>query len=166
MDEQSIVNLYKDFSPQISRYLKRKLPLTEVDEILSDVFIEAIDSMPTLKKQSNLKAWIYKIAHNKIVDFYRKRKIKSFLLSQVPYLELFAKEINQPEFILEKNQIRDRIESAMTAIAQKYRNILRMHYEDQMPIKKIALVLNLTPKATESLLYRARMQFIKAYERT
>ena len=165
MDEQAVVTLYKTFSPGISRYLKTKLPLNEVDEILSDVFIEAVDSMPTLKKQTNLKAWIYKIAHNKIVDFYRKRKIKSFLLSQVPYLELFAKEINQPEFIMEKDQIRDKIESAMRTISKKYQNILRMHYEEQIPIKKIALALNLTPKATESMLYRARQHFINAYER-
>ena len=165
MNEQAVVSLYKNFSPGISRYLKNKLPANEVDEILSNVFIEAVDSMSTLKKQTNLKAWIYKIAHNKIVDFYRKRKIKSFLLSQVPYLDLFAKEISQPEFILEKNQIRDRIESAMREISQKYRNILHMHYEEQIPIKKIALVLSLTPKATESLLFRARQHFIKAYER-
>jgi RNA polymerase sigma-70 factor (ECF subfamily) len=165
MDEQAVVALYKNFSPGISRYLKRKLPANEVDEILSDVFMEAVDCLPRLRKQKNLKAWIYKIAHNKMVDFYRKKKIKSFLLSQVPYLELFAKEISQPEFVMEKNQIRDRIESAMKAIAKKYQQILRMHYEDQVPIKKIALVLNLSPKATESLLYRARMNFIKAYER-
>jgi len=165
MDEQAVVLLYNRFSPEITRYLKKKLPLNEVDEVLSDVFIEAVDSMPRLKKQENLKAWIYKIAHNKIVDFYRKKKIKSFLLSQVPYLDLFAKEISQPEFILEKNQIRDRIETAMRSIAQKYQTILRMHYEDQITIKNIAIDLSLSPKATESLLYRARMHFIKAYER-
>ena len=165
MDEQAVVSLYKDFSPGITRYLKSKLPENEVSEILNDVFFDAIDEMATLKKQTNLKAWLYKIAHNKIVDFYRKKKIKSFLLSQVPYLELFAKEMNQPEFIMEKNQIRDKIESAMHAISEKYQNILRMHYEEQIPIKKIALVLNLTPKATESLLFRARQHFIKAYER-
>lgn len=165
MDEQAVVSLYKEFSPGISRYLKRKLPENEVAEILNDVFIEAVDSILTLKKQTNLKAWLYKIAHNKIVDFYRKRKIKSFLLSQVPYLELFAKEMNQPEFIIEKNQLRDKIEAAMRSIAQKYQNILRMHYEEQMPVKQIALVLNISNKATESLLFRARQQFIKAYER-
>lgn len=166
MDEKAIVNLYNTFSPGITRYLKSKLPEDEVDEILNDVFIEVVDSMPRLKKEENLKAWIYKIAHNEIVDFYRKRKIKSFLLSQMPYLELFAKEINQPEFVMEKNQIRARIESTMRQLAQKYQQILRMHYEEQIPVKKIALVLNISPKATESLLYRARQQFMKKYERT
>jgi DNA-directed RNA polymerase specialized sigma24 family protein len=54
----------------------------------------------------------------------------------------------------------------MKKISQKYRSILRMHYEEQMPVKTIAIALNLSPKATESLLFRARQSFIKAYERT
>lgn len=166
MVEQSVVLFYQEYSPRILRYLKNHLPYDEAKEILNDVFMEAVDSLPTLREQTNLQAWLYKIAHNKMVDYYRKKKIKSFLLSQIPYLELLATEIHQPEFIMEKNKIRDNIESAMRQISQKYQSILRMHYEEQMPIKQIALVLNLSPKATESLLFRARQSFIKAYERT
>jgi RNA polymerase sigma-70 factor, ECF subfamily len=165
MDEQEIVSFYKKFSPRILRFLRLRLPEEIAQETLNDVFFDAVDSFPTLRKQTNLQAWLYKIAHNKTVDYYRKKKIKSFLLSQLPYLELIAQEMHQPEFILEKNKIRDNIESAMKKISQKYRSILRMHYEEQIPIKQIALVLNLSPKATESLLFRARQSFIKAYER-
>lgn len=166
MDEQAIVSLYKTYSPQIFRYLKNHLPPEIAQEILTDVFMDAVDAYPRLRDTNNLKPWLYKIAHNKIVDYYRKKKIKSFLLSQIPYLELLAEELQQPEFIMEKNKIRDRIETTMKEISQKYRDILRMHYEEQIPIKQIALVLRLSPKATESLLYRARQQFIKIYERT
>jgi len=164
-DQDAIVSFYRDYSPQISRYLQNRLPPSEVEEILNDVFFEAIDDLPKLNKSTNLRAWLYKIAHNKMVNFYRKKKIKSFLLSQIPYLELLSQEIHQPEFILEKNKIRDNIELSMRTLSQKYQTILRMHYEEQMPIKSIALALNLTPKATESLLFRARQSFMKAYER-
>lgn len=166
MNEHEIVIFYQEYSPRILRYLKKHLPPDEAKEILNDVFFEAVDSLPTLKKQTNLQAWLYRIAHNKMVDYYRKKKIKSFLLSQIPYLDIIAQEIHQPEFILEKNKVRDNIESAMYKISEKYRSILRMHYEEHMPVKQIAVVLNLTPKATESLLFRARQSFIKAYERT
>jgi len=164
-DQDAIVAFYREYSPKISRYLQRNLPKNEVEEILNDVFFEAIDDLPQLNKSTNLQAWLYKIAHNKMVNFYRKKKIKSFLLSQIPYLELFSQEIHQPEFILEKNKIRDNIELAMHTLSQKYQTILRMHYEEQLPIKLIAIQLHLTPKATESLLFRARQSFMKAYER-
>jgi len=166
-DPQAVVDLYKQSSPKILRYLIQRLPRQEdAQEILNDVFLEAIDALPTLRKEENLSAWLYKIAHNKVVDFYRKRKIKSFLFSQMPYLELIAGEISQPEFQLEKNKIRDRIEASLHGVSKRYQRILRMRYEEDMSVKNIATTLNLSFKATESLLYRARQNFIKAYERS
>src|SRR5689334_4745252 len=116
-DQEAIVLFYREYSPKIFRYLKRHLPKSEIEEVLNDVFFDAIDDLPKLNKSTNLQAWLYKIAHNKMVNFYRKKKIKSFLLSQIPYLELFSQEIHQPEFILEKNRIRDTIESAMHGLS-------------------------------------------------
>lgn len=165
-DEQAIITFYKTFSPRILRYLQKHLPPQIAQELLNDVFFEAVDSLPRLHKQTNLQAWLYKIAHNKMVDYYRKKKIKSFLFSQVPYLEFVTAEINQPEFQLEKERIRGKIESALLTISKRYQQILRMRYEKDMSVKTIALTLNLSFKATESLLYRARKDFIKEYERT
>ncbi len=166
-DEQAVVSFYHHFSPRILRFLKKRLPRNEdAQEILNDVFLEAVDALPTLQKHANLQAWLYKIASNKTADFYRKRKIKSFLFSQMPYLEIIEQEIHQPEFVFEKDKIRDRIEASLHGLSDKYQRILRMHYEEDMPVKTIALTLNLSFKATESLLYRARQNFILAYERT
>lgn len=127
--------------------------------------MEAIDSLSLLNKEQNVSAWLYRIAHNKMVDFYRKRKIKSILLSQVPFLQIFASEINQPEFQFEKNKIRDNIELALHSLSVKYQKILRLHYEENIPVKAMAAIFNLSFKATESLLFRARQSFKLAYER-
>lgn len=164
-DRQAVADFYQKFSPKILRYLQNKLPKEDAQEITNDVFFEAVDSLPMLHSYQKLLPWLYRIAHNKMVNFYRKRKIKSILLSQIPFLDLAAKEINQPEFQLEKNIIRDKIETALHALSQKYQKILKMHYEEDLPIKHIAFLLELSPKAVESLLYRARISFIKEYER-
>src|SRR5438309_8802293 len=139
-DSQAVIDFYKLYSPKILRYLIKRLPRKEdAQEVLNDVFLEAVDALPTLHKHENLQAWLFKIAHNEIVDFYRKRKIKSFLFTQIPYLELIAEEISQPEFQMEKDRIRDRIEATLLSLSEKYRQILRMHYEDDIPVKNIAL---------------------------
>lgn len=165
-DEQAVVAFYKTYSPRILRYLHKHLPPEIAQELLNDIFFEAVDALPTLQKKTNMQAWLYKIAHNKMVDFYRKKKIKAFLFSQMPYFEFVAEEINQPEFQLEKNRIRDDIEATLCIISRQYEQILRMRYEEDMSVKAIAGTLNLSNKAAESLLYRARQNFIKVYERT
>jgi RNA polymerase sigma-70 factor (ECF subfamily) len=165
-DSKAVIQFYKSYSPKILSYLAHKLPhLEDAQELTNDVFLEAIDSLAMLRKKENISAWLYRIAHNKMVDFYRKRKIKSVLLSSMPFLEIVASEINQPEFQLEKDKIRDSVELAFHGLSLKYQKVLRLHYEDKVPVKTLAKTLNLSFKATESLLFRARQSFKLAYER-
>lgn len=166
-DGQAVMDFYKLYSPRILRYLENRLPTKEdAQEISNDVFLEAIDALTLLEKKENLQAWLYKIAQNKSVDYYRKKKIKSLLLSQIPYLEIVANEMHQPEFQFEKEKIKEKIEQTFWQLSEKYQKILRLHYEENIPVKKIAIVFDLSFKATESLLYRARMEFQHRYERT
>jgi RNA polymerase sigma-70 factor, ECF subfamily len=166
-DKTAIVQLYHLYSPKIAVYLKNRLPRPEdAQEILNDVFFDAIDSIHLLKKEENISSWLYSIARNKVVDFYRKKKIKSVLLSQVPFLDIIAQEISQPEFQFEKNKIKERIEKTLSNLSNRYREILSLHYEQKVPVKDLAMRFNLSFKATESLLFRARQSFKKIYERT
>lgn len=162
-EKAAIIEFYRSFSPQILTYLSRRVPPELAQEILNDVFLDALDEIPLLKHEQNVLGWLYRIARNKTIDYYRKKKLKSILFSQIPYLEFAAKEMTQPEYIIEKEKIREKIETVMRNISTKYAMILRMHYEDGMRIKQIAPILSLSPKATESLLYRARQQFIKEF---
>lgn len=165
-DPEAVSDFYKANSEKIQSYLVKHLPMREdAEDLMNDVFFEAIDSIHHLEKEANLQAWLYKIAHNKMVDYYRKRKIKSLLLSQMPYLEIIANEISQPEFQFEKDRVRDKIEQTLFGLSPKYQKILKLHYEESMPVKDLSFVFNLTFKATESLLFRARHQFITSYER-
>jgi RNA polymerase sigma-70 factor (ECF subfamily) len=165
-DGDAVVEFYKINSPKLLRFLRKKLPGKEdAEEVLNDVFLAAIDELSFFREESNLTTWLFKIAHNKVADFYRKRKIKSVLLSQVPFLEIIANEIAQPEFQFEKNKIRDRIEKAFNSISIQYQKILHLHYEEKIPVKELAMIFNLSFKATESMLFRARRCFRQAYER-
>lgn len=163
---QSTRDFYLQFSQKILSYLKKRLPHEEdAQEIMQDVFLDAIDSLYYLQRQTSVQSWLYSIAHNKVVDYYRKRKIKSIVLSAIPVLQIAAEEIHQPEFQFEKDKIRDKIEKAFASISTRYQEILIMRYENNIPIKQLAVDLHLSFKATESLLFRARQDFKKAYER-
>jgi RNA polymerase sigma-70 factor (ECF subfamily) len=165
-DSDAVLQFYKMYSPALMRYLSKRLPRQEdAEEILNDIFFEVLDTLSLFQKKSSLDTWLFKIAHNKIVDFYRKKKIRSILLSQVPFLEIVAEEITQPEFEYEKKKVSEKIDVAMRSLSEKYREILTMKYIKRFSIKQIAAQLQLTMKAAESLLFRARQSFILAYER-
>lgn len=163
-DSSAAVEFYRLYCAKILFYLSKKLPSKEdAQEIANDVFLEAIESLGFLKNKKSVLAWLYSIAHNKTVDFYRKKKIKSIFLSKMPFLEIIESEVNQPEFQYEKNRIRDKIEKTFYILSSKYRKILRLHYEEQISVKEIARIFNISFKATESLLFRARQKFQQEY---
>lgn len=166
-DAGAVETFYQQYSPGILQYLKHKLPRSEdAQEILNDVFLDAIEGLPTLAEHANVKSWLYQIAHNKMANFYRKKKIKSLLFSQFPYLKIIAGEFHEPEFQMERREIILRMQITLEKLSHKYQQILRMHYIEDLPVKIISVQLNLSFKATESRLYRARMQFIKYYAGT
>lgn len=165
-DTDAVLKFYKTYSPGLMNYLSFRLPRQEdAEELLNDIFFEALDTLSFFQNKSSIKTWLYSIASNKVADFYRKRKLRSILLSQVPFLEIVAAEIDQPEFEFEKQLIGEKIEIAMRSLSEKYRRILTLKYVKRFSIKQIALELHLTIKATESLLFRARQRFMLAYER-
>src|SRR6266568_2446640 len=138
-DAGAVETFYQQYSPGILRYLKNKLPKQEdAQEILNDVFLDAIEGLPILNKQTNVKPWLYQIAHNKMANFYRKKKIKSLLFSQFPYLQIVAEEFHQPEFQLEKREFKLRLQIALEKLSQKYQQILQMHYVEELPVKIIS----------------------------
>lgn len=164
-DSKAILHFYKLFSPKITRFVEKKLSRPEdVQETVNDIFLEAIDNLPKLRESNRLESWLYTIAHNKVQDFYRKNKIKSLLFSQMPFLEIVDKEVHQPEFVFEKNRIRDSIEKTFMLLSRKYRKILRLYYEENLSVKELAKKLHMSFKSAESLLFRARQSFKKTYE--
>lgn len=166
-DKKAVIEFYEEYSPKIEKYLISKLPHKEdAQEVLQDVFFEALDSLVFFQQKSSLSTWLYSIAHHKVVDFYRKRKMKSLFLSQLHFLQILDHEMNEPEFQFEKNKVRDRIETTLHQLSDKYRQILKMHYEEQIPVKQIAIELDMSFKATESLLFRARQDFMKKYAKS
>lgn len=163
-DKEAVTEFYTQYVGKIRGYLRKRLPETEDIEAFShDIFLDAIDSLPLFEGKSSIQTWLYKIAHNKLVDWYRKKKINSIILSQMPFLEVIASEVHEPEFQFEKNKLRDKIESTLRGLSAKYRQILRLHYEEQKSVKEIAQIMQISPKAAESLLFRARQQFKKDY---
>lgn len=166
-DKEGIVLFYKKFSPRISRFVHKKIGNSEdAEEIVNDIFLEAIDHLPKLSKHENLNAWLYAIANNTVIDYYRKNKLKALLFSQLPFLEIVDKEVHQPEFVFEKNKLRDAIEETFHSVSKKYQKILRFYYEENISVKELAQKLHISLKAAESLLFRARQSFKKAYEQS
>lgn len=155
---------YKEYAPKLRRYLSAKLPDNEVEEILQDTFLSAFDSLPLYRGESSILTWLISIARHEVADFYRKRYVRQAVEKTAPLFENIVSEILSPEFVMKKKRIEQRFFASYDGLSRQYQDILSYRYELSMSVKEIATRMDLSLKATESLLYRARMAFRVEYE--
>lgn len=155
---------YKMYAPKLRRYLIFKLPEEEVEEVLQDTFLSAFDSLPLYRGESSVSTWLISIAKHEVADFYRKRYIRQAVEKTAPLFENIVSEILSPEFEWEKKKMEKRFFATYHSLTKQYQDILSYRYELSMSVKEIARRMDLSFKATESLLFRARLAFREEYE--
>jgi RNA polymerase sigma-70 factor (ECF subfamily) len=136
----------------------------DVEEILQETLIAASQSLPTFAGKSSFFTWLCGIANHEIADFYRKKKIKTFLFSHFPFLENLVSEALGPEEELLKAEVRKEVKKVLGRLSEGYAQILRLKYYQSLSMVEIAQKLGMTVKAVESRLTRARQAFKKEWK--
>lgn len=155
---------YRQYAPKLRRFLAAKLPSeADAEELLQDTFLSVFDSLPIYRGECSIVSWIYSIARHEVADFYRKRYVRELVEKTNPLFEELMETVETPEKVWDKAKVRARFFGAYKSLNQSYQDVLSYRYELSLSVKEIAVKMRLTFKATESLLYRARVAFSLAY---
>lgn len=135
----------------------------EAEEIFQDTLISACEALPNFWGRSSLFSWLCGIAKHEISDFYRKKKIKTILFSHLPFLEKLASQALGPEEEILEAELKRKVKIALNSLSEGYRQVLRLKYIEGYSVAQIATRLDLSLKAVESRLSRARLAFKEAW---
>jgi len=70
----NLEDVWQAYRVSIKAFLHSKLNNPDdVDDILQDVLIKFYNNISTLKDHKNVKSWLFQIANNTVIDFYRKQ---------------------------------------------------------------------------------------------
>ncbi|KKS79245.1 MAG: ECF-family RNA polymerase sigma factor [Candidatus Beckwithbacteria bacterium GW2011_GWA2_43_10] len=152
------------YRQRLTKFVAKRVDnFMDVEEIVQDTLLSAMDSLPTFKGKSSQFTWLCAIARHEIGDFYRRKKIKQIVFSKCPWLKELVDEALGPELAYQELETKTRILKTFKNISEGYAKILRLKYVEGRSMKEIARKLNLTVKAVESRLTRARLAFQKIY---
>jgi RNA polymerase sigma-70 factor (ECF subfamily) len=167
LKEEKFISLYRAFVNEIYQYvfLRTGLDTALAEDITQDIFLDAFKGMGGFKGLCSNRTWIFRIARNKLVDFYRKQYRQKIEL--VGINDPLAKHLGDPGQDTE-NIIESALESQMVCdclnrIPAHYRITLILKYVDGKSVKQIAELTDRSAKAIESMLQRAKNAFIKEY---
>ena len=148
--------LWTQFAAELRSYLRSRLPNDmAADDLLQETFLRIHRKQAELQDVRSAKAWVYQIARNLIVDFYRSADKR-----QVEGIEPWADKLDERHLsILDvRDQIARWLETAIEELPETYREATRLSALAGLPHQKIADQLGLSLEAAKSRVRRGREQ--------
>lgn len=169
----SFNQLYKSLHKKIYLLVFRYVQQAEdAQEITADVFVQVHQKLPGYRGEAKIETWIYRIAINACLDFlkYQKRKKRknSFFQSLGISDVTEYKDLQYNSSFVGTNEQQEQaaiLHAAVNKLSEKQRNAFILCYEDELPQKEVAAILQVSLKALESLLQRAKAELRKILEK-
>lgn len=163
-NEKALKFFYGAYRGRLFTFIKNKIANeNDAEEILQDVLLATIEALRDFSFRSSLLTFICSIANHKVIDFYRRKKIKNVVFSRLPDVEPLISTFFGPEEQLDEQLLKQKIHQTFQNITPKYRKILQLKYVYGFSVSEIAQKLSISFKSAESQLFRARRAFVMAY---
>ncbi len=142
--------IYHQESDRVFRYIMFRLSdREEVLDIVEESFYKLWQKIVEGEAIENPRAWLLRVARNRVIDTYKKRKAVS--LEEMTYNEEdeYSTDIADPdahhklEISVEASYVLEKIEE----LPKQYRDIIRMRYMDDLSPKEISEILEISANA-------------------
>lgn len=150
-DKEAFGNLYECYLDEIYRYVYfRVFNHQEAEDLTETVFLKAWEALPKSRKRiKNFRAWLYRIAHNLVIDYRRKKS------PEIPEAESPVREDpTEIGTVIEEKQESQTIMQALARLEFKYRQVIVMRFFNQMSHAEVAQVLDIEEGHVRVLQYR------------
>jgi RNA polymerase sigma-70 factor (ECF subfamily) len=151
-DKEELVEIYDLYSPRLYRYALRLLTDPDTaEECVAETFSRYLQA---LKKgggpTSNLQAYLYRVAHNWVIDYYRNKPIQEELNP-----ELADDKLENPLVQVTENFQRERVRNALFHLTPEQRQVIMLRFYEDWSHAEIAKLIGKTAQATRALQHRA-----------
>lgn len=148
----STKTIWEDFRGSLKGFvLKRVQNEQDTEDILQDVFCKIHDNIGTLKDENKLRSWIFQIARNAIIDYYRSRKTTEELNDTAHKVEDETPSDVTPE-------ISSCVRTIVDGLPDKYREAIDLTEIKGLTQKEMAENLGLSLSGAKSRVQRARVK--------
>ena len=160
--DEAFNTLHDRYRQRLFAYVRQMLASQsrqDAEDVLQDVFVRAFGALRADDRQVNVRAWLYRVAHNRCIDHLRRP-----IPAPADVFEMSRTPLHDP---LEDAQRREDLRRLVTDVGrlpEQQRSALLMREIDGMSYADLATALDVTVPAVKSLLVRARLGLVEAAE--
>jgi len=169
MENKNFENIYYDFEKTVYNYILRMVKDQDIaQDLTQDTFIKIHQNFNTFRGESSLSTWIYRIATNTYLDYFRSaghnKSLKTDELQPDNEDELLGDEIDKVLSIDEqviKTEMNDCIRGFLNNLSDEYRAVIVLHDLQGLKNQEVADVIDVSLDIAKIRLHRARKKFQK-----
>ncbi len=153
-----------ELRPELHRYCARLMgSVIEGEDVVQDTFARALVALDELQETTPLRAWLFKIAHNRAIDLLRSRAIRATEPIEAAR-DVVDAESPDPEEILMRREVVETAVSRFVELPIVQRSVVILKDVLEQSLEEIAALLDLTVNAVKAHLARgrARLEAINA----
>jgi RNA polymerase sigma-70 factor (ECF subfamily) len=156
-DSACFGHLYGHYLTPIYRFIALKVGTKqEAEDLAHEVFISAWQKLPTYEAQGfPFGSWLYKIARNRVIDYYRTKKVHVSIDDEIAIDEdLFGAQF-ETDSQLDINLDVAAVKEAMLQLTSEQREVIQLRFLDELSPAEIAKVLDKREGTVRIIQHRA-----------
>jgi RNA polymerase sigma-70 factor, ECF subfamily len=167
-DQNNFSYLIERYEGKLRRYIYRLTNISdeEAEDILQNIFIKVYLNINSFDGKLKFSSWIYRIAHNEIIDNFRRLKSRPQLIAvDISDSKLIglANEIDLFEEVATTLKV-EKIKKAISGLNLKYREILILRFLEEKDYQEIADIIKKPLGTVASRVNKAKKELQKSLQ--
>ena len=150
---EELIAIYEENSPGIYRYAVRLLgDVSLAEDCVSETFSRFLGVIQRGGgPQENIRAYLYRVAHNWVTDYYRRQPLPEMDIDDHEPVEPGSNPSLEVAEMMEKERVR----AAILRLPAEQQQIIQLRFLENWSHEEVAQVLGKSTDATRSMQYRA-----------
>lgn len=154
------------YENKFQQYIFRKTKVSKEDseDLLQDIFIKIYLNLRDFDTSLKFSSWGYRIAHNEIISWYRKKKIRPQInfedYEEDNFINLFREETDI-EKQWENSAIKNHIKEAIEKLDEKYKDVIVLRFLEEKDYTEIGDILQIPTGTVSTLISRGKKELQK-----
>ncbi len=141
----------------------------QVEDVLQFVYLQLFLSLGTLHADKSMKAWLFRVVHNRCMDelrriqpvYFSELKVSEEIEDEFIPFEFVPDPSPLPEEIVERHELQQRILGAISVLPPRLRSVVFLRFTLQKSFSEIGQMLNI-PEATAKTYFHRAKPFLRA----
>jgi RNA polymerase sigma factor (sigma-70 family) len=165
-DSSQFALLWQKYNKQIfANVLKLVRNIDDADDIVQDTFLKAFNALHSYNQTFPFPAWLYKIASNTCIDYFRRKRIRPISIDNInreggDIYDIIPDKSTPIDVNIINNETKEELLKAVEQLPLRFKQCIQLRHFEELSYEEISIKMNLPLGTVKITLFRARKMLL------